>query len=153
MELSDSRRKNAKFKRKRPDESVKLGRNPLLGRRKAREVNERMKHVFKSEQGTVVLDSSKDTQLYESPHNPPNTGSTYTRGTDLYAHRSRKGNVFFYLIHWSMWQGEETRIQPIDLAEATSFLRAAVGDYWNFGDDDNVKACREFGIELLEETA
>jgi len=112
-----------------------------------------MKRVFATEKGTVVLDSVKDTLLYESPRNPPNTGSVYTRGTDLLVHTSRKGNVFFYLRHWSMWQGEETTLEPVSLEDASEFARSQVGDYWGFGDEEDVKLFEKYGIQLLEETA
>jgi len=55
----------------------------------------------------VVVNTSHDVCLYEAPHNPPNTGTRYTAGTDLYAHKARSGKVYYYSHSWSMWQGSE----------------------------------------------
>lgn len=71
-----------------------------------------MSIVLKTPEGKkVVVDISHDDCLYESPKNPPNTGSTYTRGTDLYAHKARSGAMYYYSYSWSMWQGEEQSYQ------------------------------------------
>ena len=56
----------------------------------------------------VVINPETDVHLYEAPHNPPNTGTACTSGTDLYAHKARSGKVYYYKYHWSMWQGEQT---------------------------------------------
>jgi hypothetical protein len=64
--------------------------------------------VLKTPEGKkVVVDISHDECLYESPHNPPNTGTRYTSGVDLYAHKARSGAMYFYSHSWSMWQGTE----------------------------------------------
>ena len=70
----------------------------------------------------VKINPPTDICLYESPVNPPNTGTSYTRGADLFAHRARSGTIYFYLYHWSMWQGEEGSYQLITEENAKKFL-------------------------------
>jgi len=67
-----------------------------------------MSIVLKTPEGKkVVVDISHDECIYESPRNPPNTGTRYTDGTDLYAHKARSGMMYYYSYFWSMWQGVE----------------------------------------------
>ena len=75
----------------------------------------------------VKVDTSHDVNLYCAPHNPPNTGTKYTSGTDLYYHRARSGNEYFYTHYWSMWQGSEEVFELITKKEAEKFLI----DVWN----------------------
>lgn len=84
--------------------------------------------VLKTPEGKkVVVDISHDNCLYESPHNPPNTGSSYTRGTDLYAHKARSGTMYYYSYSWSMWQGEEAGYQLMTPDEMREALIDAAG--------------------------
>ena len=67
-----------------------------------------MSIVLKTPEGKKVVVSLKDDNcLYEAPRNPPNTGTRYTSGVDLYAHKARSGKTYFYSYSWSMWQGTE----------------------------------------------
>jgi len=113
-----------------------------------------MQRVFKEEDGTRwIADTKTDLALYKAPHNPPNTGSTYTRGEDLYVHKTRSHGLKFYVLSWSMWQGEELNLRPVSREEAESFLEGCVGDYWDFPDEDDKKLLEEYGFKILEETA
>ncbi len=85
--------------------------------------------VLKTPEGKkVVIDISHDDCLYESPHNPPNTGTRYTSGTDLYAHKARSGTVYFYSYSWSMWQGTEAEYFLMTEAEMRGALVEHAGD-------------------------
>lgn len=75
----------------------------------------------------VVIDPSSDIALYESPHNPPNTGTDFTRGEDLYVHKARSGTLYYYTFTWSMWQGDEPRYRLITPDEAREFLLQCAG--------------------------
>jgi hypothetical protein len=103
----------------------------------------------------AVLDTKEDACLYDSPHNPPNTGTDYTRGTDLYFHVSKGGRKVFYSYHWSMWQGEESSISLLSEQEAMEFLEEKAGlAGWGSISDEEMKKIKELtGIDLLEETA
>jgi hypothetical protein len=85
----------------------------------------------------VKINQEKDALLYDAPANPPNTGTTYTDGTDLYAHRARSGAVYFYTKSWSMWQGVETTYELLSEEEARQFIidRAGGTDYIRGGVD------------------
>jgi hypothetical protein len=64
--------------------------------------------VLKTPNGKkIVVNIFHDECIFESPRNPPNTGSRYTNGTDLYAHKARSGTMYYYSHFWSMWQGVE----------------------------------------------
>jgi hypothetical protein len=79
----------------------------------------------------VVINTDTDECLYEAPHNPPNTGTRFTSGTDLYAHKARSGKDYFYAHYWSMWQGsgssytlitpEEMKIRILELSGSASW--------------------------------
>lgn len=76
----------------------------------------------------VIVDIFKDECIYDAPHNPPNTGSTYTRGTDLHAHVAKSGTTYYYLYHWSMWQGEDSeRFELLTTGEAQDFCERLLG--------------------------
>jgi len=102
----------------------------------------------------VVINTEKDVCLYSAPHNPPNTGTTYTRGTDLYAHKARSGNIYYYYVHWSMWQGEQTSYELISREEAEKFLlkKASLGG-WAGLDEEDFELLKEHGFDLLQEDA
>jgi len=70
-----------------------------------------MVKILKTPDGKrVKINPPTDICLYESPENPPNTGTVYTRGSDLFAHRARSSTWYFYIVHWSMWQGGRRKI-------------------------------------------
>ena len=73
----------------------------------------------------VVVAQKNDNCLYESPHNPPNTGSRYTSGTDLYVRTARSGAVYYYSHSWSMWQGVEPKYALMSHDE----MRRAILEY------------------------
>jgi len=70
----------------------------------------------------VVVELDTDFCLYDAPHNPPNTGTRYTSGADLYVHKARSGKNYFYLYHWSMWQGENSWFELITDDDTKFFL-------------------------------
>ena len=70
----------------------------------------------------VVVNRSTDEQLYDSPNNPPNTGTRYTAGVDLYAHKARSGTWYYYTYAWSMWQGHEDEFTLVTEDEAKGFI-------------------------------
>lgn len=84
--------------------------------------------VLKTPEGKIVrINLGTDTRMYCSPHNPPNTGTDYTRGDDLYVHKARSGKNYFYIHHWSMWQGESSGIELIGESDAREFLLDVAG--------------------------
>ena len=103
----------------------------------------------------VVIDTKSDDCLYSSPVNPPNTGTTYTRGSNLYAHKARSGNIYFYFHHWSMWQGSEDSYCLCTKQEAEEFLLEKLGNSgWDSLEESEAEqAEKDYGFELLTETA
>lgn len=114
-----------------------------------------MKHVLLNENGErVVIDMKKDECLYSAPVNPPNTGTAFTRGTDLYAHKAQSGKVYFYANRWSLWQGEEGGIRLMTKEEAEEFLTEKLS-LTGCGalDEADAAKCEAYGLDLLTETA
>jgi hypothetical protein len=88
-----------------------------------------MSIVLRTPEGKkVVVDMSHDECLYESPHNPPNTGTRYTSGLDLYAHKARSGAMYYYSHSWSMWQGHEAEFTLMTDSEIKDMLIAHAGE-------------------------
>lgn len=114
-----------------------------------------MKYVFETEEGRVVIDMSKDVCLYRAPRNPPNTGTDFTDGTDIYLHKTKKGKEVFYFYHWTMWQGCRKRIEIVTKNEVVDeLLRHAGKTGWDgLDEEDYVFIKEQIGIDLLEETA
>jgi hypothetical protein len=113
-----------------------------------------MTKVFRLEDGTrFVADVRKDTALYQAPENPPNTGSRYTAGTNLYVHETKSHGNQFYKYRWSMWQGSESVYEYVTKEQAIEFLESVCGDYNGFPDSADTSMLKEYGIDLLEETA
>ena len=113
------------------------------------------KHVLRTQDGKkVVIDVSKDVKLYSAPVNPPNTGTQYTAGTDLLAHKARSGHLYFYFYSWSMWQGSEDEFKLCSRADADDFLtrKAGLGG-WAAIDEHEIEKAKELGFDVLEETA
>lgn len=113
------------------------------------------KHIFTSHDGKrVVCDTDTDVQIYDAPHNPPNTGTRYTRGSDLYAHKAKSGQVYFYARHWSMWQNEEETVNLLTPDEVREFFAERMnGDFHGRPADSEIAALADYGIDLFEETA
>jgi len=102
----------------------------------------------------VVTKPATDPTLYDAPHNPPNTGTKYTRGIDLKVHKARSGVDYFYFYHWSMWQGEDSNYYLCTNKEAEQFLLDKMaGGYHDRPSPEEVELASEYGINLLEETA
>lgn len=103
----------------------------------------------------VKVDMSTDLELYEAPRNPANTGTRFTSGTDLYAHKTRKGNWFYYQFRWSMWQGTEDRIELIEESEAKDFIleKVSSGNGYIVGGVDQELCERIWGNDFFEEDA
>jgi hypothetical protein len=101
----------------------------------------------------VVINLSTDTCLFDAPHNPSNTGTRYTSGTDLYTHKARSGNNYYYKYHWSMWQGTESHYELITDEEAKQFLleKASLADYGL--SQGEIDRALEFFPDLFDEDA
>ena len=113
-----------------------------------------MTKIIRLEDGTkYVANLKKDIKVYAAPVNPPNTGSIYTDGTDLYTHATKTHGYQFYKYEWSMWQGSEDKIIPVTKDEAIRFLESVSDDYNGFPDADDLEELKEYGIDLAEETA
>ncbi|MDD5510659.1 MAG: hypothetical protein PHI12_07615 [Dehalococcoidales bacterium] len=92
-----------------------------------------MVHILMTpENKKVAINIDTDACLFDAPHNPPNTGTRYTSGVDLYAHKARSGKLYFYTYSWSMWQGTESNFHLISDEEAKQFLLEKAG-YANYG--------------------
>jgi hypothetical protein len=102
----------------------------------------------------VVVNRETDIVLYDSPVNPPNTGTKYTQGTDLLAHKARSGTVYFYMYHWSMWQGSEDSYELVDADTARNFLLEKAGlTGWAGLDDSDKERALEYFPGIFEEDA
>jgi hypothetical protein len=115
-----------------------------------------MAQILITEEGKrVQIEPSKDTNLYDAPHNPPNTGTAFTRGTDLYAHKARSGQMYFYTYSWSMWQGEESDYELVTREEAIAFLqeRASYTGHDELSSGEMDQAREVFGEDIFAENA
>jgi len=93
----------------------------------------------------VVVNTEVDECLYEAPHNPSNTDSRFTRGTDYYAHKARSGKVYFYSYHWSMWQREDSGYDLLTDEEIRSILVDKAGlSNWGLGGAERQRAEKYF---------
>jgi len=85
---------------------------------------------------------------------PPNTGTTYTRGTDLKLHVTQKGTRVFYLQRWSMWQGESGSIELISEDQAKKFFTkklSATG--WDYPSEFEIQEGLKLWPDLMNEEA
>jgi len=100
--------------------------------------------VLKSDDGKkIVIDVNKDPCIYEdSRYNA-------TRGLDLHAHKAESGKIFFYFYRWSQWENENTDVELCTKEYAEEFLINRSGNIT----EDEIKVAKEYGIDLLEETA
>ncbi len=88
------------------------------------------------------------------PITPPNTGTAYTSGTDLYQHEARSGKKYYYTYSWSMWQGTEDHYELITEEAAKDFIlkRASQAGYVADGvKEDNCRAL--WGNDFFDEDA
>ena len=114
-----------------------------------------MMYVLKTNDGKIVRVNPKtDTCLYSAPTNPPNTGLRYTRGSDLYMHIAQSKKRYFYILEWSMWQGEEENVYLVSEAEAKNFLIEKAGlSGWAQLSDSEMKQAEEVFPGIFDETA
>jgi len=101
----------------------------------------------------VVITPEKDVRLYNAPHNPPNTGTSYTAGIDLYAHKARSGTVYFYTYHWSMWQGTESYYNLVTESQARDFILGKASATCLVADGIYDSAAEEYFPGLFKENA
>jgi len=116
----------------------------------------KMTIVLKTPEGKkIVVDISHDECLYESPHNPPNTGTRYTSGLDLYAHKARSGIVYYYSYSWSMWQGQEEEFRLMTEEEMKSVLidRAGEGGHGRMSNGEREDIEKNYFPGLFDEDA
>jgi hypothetical protein len=114
-----------------------------------------MVHILKTPDGRkVVVNRQTDECLFKAARNPPNTGTAYTSGVDLYRHVSRKGNVYYYTYHWSMWQGSVDTYELITEEEAKQFLlKHMMMTGYDKLDEDEQKRAEELFPNIFEEDA
>jgi hypothetical protein len=102
----------------------------------------------------VAIDMNVDACLFEAPRNPPDTETRYTRGTDLYAHKARSGNWYFYTFSWSMWQGEESVYTLVDEDEARALVLERAGKSgWEALSDAEKRRTIAIWPDIFDETA
>lgn len=114
-----------------------------------------MKFTFQTPDGKrVVCDSDDDVLVYDAPNNPPNTGTRYTRGTDIYAHTAKSGNHYFYAYSWSMWQGEESTADLWTKEQVEEFIIDRMsGPSESRPTAFELEQLAEYGVNVLDETA
>jgi len=114
-----------------------------------------MIHVLKTPDGKkVVINRETDECLFKAARNPPDTGTAYTSGVDLYRHVSRKGNVYYYTFGWSMWQGSVDTYELISEQQAKLFLlNHMMLTGWNKLDEDEQKRAEELFPGIFAEDA
>jgi len=111
--------------------------------------------ILRAEEGKIVkIDTDVDLCLYKAPVNPPNTGTNYTRGRDLYVHTTKKGSVYFYVYEWSMWDRESDSIFLVSEKEARELLINKAGVMgWGELSEDEIETAEKFFPGIFEETA
>ncbi|MCF7885882.1 MAG: hypothetical protein K9M80_05250 [Candidatus Marinimicrobia bacterium] len=114
------------------------------------------KKVLRTEEGKkVVIDPEVDPCIYKAPVNPPNTGTSFTRGRDLYSHKAKSGDIYFYSHSWSMWQGEGESFSLLDRDQAIDFLldKLETGGHAGLSEDEARELDQQYDFNLLIETA
>jgi hypothetical protein len=102
----------------------------------------------------VAINSKEDVEIYSAPHNPPNTGTSYTAGTDLLAHKARSGKIYFYTYRWSMWEGSQSSYELLTDNEAKQFLlEKAQGTGYNGLGYSGKERAEEYFPGIFEEDA
>lgn len=115
-----------------------------------------MAQILITEEGKrVQITPSEDVCLYYAPHNPPNTDTSYTRGTDLHAHKARSGQWYFYFYSWSMWQGEQSGYTLASRQEAIEFMqgKATCTGHEEPSTSEMERAVEIFGEDIFSENA
>ncbi|MEM1950433.1 MAG: hypothetical protein QXI43_00155 [Candidatus Nitrosocaldus sp.] len=112
------------------------------------------KHIIKDNGKKIIIDTNADVCLYWAPRNPPNTGTKYLEGTDLYLHKTKSGAQVFYLVHWSMWQGSETTYRVVSEDEAKEFFETKLSrSGWEYPNQDEIDRAKSLWPDLFEEDA
>jgi len=115
-----------------------------------------MAQILLTEDGKrVQINPRQDVKLYDAPNNPPNTGTAYTRGVDLYAHKARSGQWYFYFFSWSMWQGEGSGYTLASRENAILFLqeKATCTGWAELSKSDMERATEVFKEDVFSEDA
>lgn len=103
----------------------------------------------------IIINPKTDEKMYDAPVNPPNTGTSYTAGTDLYRHVARSGNVYYYTYSWSMWQGTPSEYKLLTEEEAKQFLLkiAGINNEWVYLSESEEKRAKELFPGIFDEDA
>lgn len=104
----------------------------------------------------VVINDETDPCLYKAPCQPPQTGNKYVRGEDLFYHKARSGNEYFYIHYWSIVDGEEDNFgfKLITREEAEQFLLDKAGKCgWEGLEERDFERLKRYGFDLLYENA
>lgn len=91
----------------------------------------------------VVIDVNSDPCIYEASR------GNATRGIDLHVHKAQSGKVFFYFYRWSQWENEDTDVDLCTKEYAEEFLINHSGNIT----EHEIETAKEYGIDLMEETA
>jgi hypothetical protein len=112
-------------------------------------------YVLKTpENKKVCINLKTDEKLYEAARNPPNTGTAYTEGTDLYRHVARSGKAYYYTYFWSMWKGVADNVQLRTEEEAKEFLVEHAGlSGWVALSPEEEKRAKEIFPNIFDEDA
>ena len=93
----------------------------------------------------VVIDVLKDPCIYNDRRHDE------TRGNDLHAHKAKSGKTYFYFYRWSQWENEPIETELCTKQAAEEYLVQRSGCGWV--SDDEIETAKEYGIDLMEETA
>lgn len=98
--------------------------------------------VLMSDEGKrIVVNKDSDVRLYSD-------GTTNaTRGDRLYCHKSRNGNIYYYVYHWTLWQGESNQYELLSKTQAIDYLS---GKILSSEEEENI---RTYLPEFFEEDA
>jgi len=99
-----------------------------------------------------VLNTKTDDQIYNTNVTNPD-GRDRTRGSDLYAHKGKNGNIIFYLLEWSRWQGEYDTLEVVSKFQAENFLiERTKNDPWGFPyNKDDEEMLKKYDLNIMEE--
>jgi hypothetical protein len=114
-----------------------------------------MKILKTPENKKIVINPETDIKMYDAPANPPNTGTNYTTGTDLYCHVERSGKRYYYTYRWSMWQGSVSSYKLLTDDEAKEFLLdiAGISNEWVYLSEKEAERAKEHFPGIFDEDA
>lgn len=110
-----------------------------------------MRKIFYVDGKKAVVDTKLDEKIYSAPANPPNTGTRYTNGTDIYFHVCKDGREVFYAYDWTMWQGTEEVWRVIDRAEVEAYIIDQIGGQYTDPSERELTKLEELGFNFFEE--